>query len=242
MSSTSQRQLKGQVALVTGAGTGIGRAIAQVLNEVGARVCLVGRRQAPLAEAATRFINPIICTADLATDTGVTTAADTIRTHAGRLDILVHCAAVFARGPFATEPTSTLDSVLAANVRGPYALTQALLPRLIAQKGEVVFINSTAVGTSAPAMAHYTASKQALQAIANSLRAEVNEQGVRVLSLYVGRAATPMQEQIFKDEGRAFKPERLLQPADVAATVLHAITLPRTAEITDLTIRPMQKT
>lgn len=73
------------------------------------------------------------------------------------------------------------------------------------------------------------------------LRAEVNSDGVRVLSVYPGRTAIPMQAAIIASEGRAHLPEKLLQPDDVAATVVSALMLPRTAEVTDVKIRPLTK-
>jgi NADP-dependent 3-hydroxy acid dehydrogenase YdfG len=94
---------------------------------------------------------------------------------------------------------------------------------------------------SAPEVGFYSASKHALKAFADTLRAEANPAGVRVLSVYPGRTATPMQESIFAAEGRSYDPSRLLQPEDVAEMVLAALCLPRTAEVTDLHIRPLQK-
>ena len=70
---------------------------------------------------------------------------------------------------------------------------------------------------------------------------EVNADGIRVLSIFPGRTATPRMEKLFAKEGRAYKPELLLQPEDVAEMVTHALRLPRTAEVTDISIRPMQK-
>jgi len=78
--------------------------------------------------------------------------------------------------------------------------------------------------------------------MADSLRAEVNAKGVRILSVYPGRTASPMQEAVHRSEEKAYSPERLLQPGDVAAMVLAALALPRTAEVTDLMLRPMLKT
>jgi NADP-dependent 3-hydroxy acid dehydrogenase YdfG len=92
-----------------------------------------------------------------------------------------------------------------------------------------------------PEVGQYGAMKHALKAIADSLRAEVNPKGIRVLSVYLGRTATPMQADIHREEGKIYRPEALLQPCDVASTIIHAITLPRTAEITDISIRPMKK-
>ncbi|MGC2391714.1 MAG: hypothetical protein WA621_20145, partial [Candidatus Acidiferrum sp.] len=83
--------------------------------------------------------------------------------------------------------------------------------------------------------------KHALKAIADALRAEVNELGVRVISVYPGRTATPQQEKIHELEGRSYHSDRLLQPEDVAQAVLNALAMPRTAEVTDIQIRPMRK-
>jgi NADP-dependent 3-hydroxy acid dehydrogenase YdfG len=77
--------------------------------------------------------------------------------------------------------------------------------------------------------------------LADRLRDEVNPGGIRVLSVYPGRTATPMQAAIYRQEGRPYLPEHLLQPEDVAAVVLHALAMPPGAEVTDISIRPMHK-
>jgi NADP-dependent 3-hydroxy acid dehydrogenase YdfG len=144
-------------------------------------------------------------------------------------------------GSISQTSVEELDALYRTNVRGPYALTQALLPMLVARRGQIVFINSS-VGLAARAgVGAYAASKHALKAIADSLRAEVNPLGVRVISVYPGRTATPQQEKIYEQEGRPYQPDLLLQPEDIAKTVLNALTIPRTAEVTDIHIRPMQK-
>ena len=90
-------------------------------------------------------------------------------------------------------------------------------------------------------MAQYAATKHALRALADALREEVNERGVRVLSVFLGRTASRMQQAVHQHEKRPYNPGRLLQPSDVASMVLAALRLPRTAEVTDLHIRPMLK-
>ena len=90
-------------------------------------------------------------------------------------------------------------------------------------------------------MGAYASTKHALRAIADSLREEVNETGVRVLSVYLGRTASPMQAAIHAAEGKQYRPADLLQPSDVAAMILAALALPRTAEVTELSVRPMRK-
>ena len=89
--------------------------------------------------------------------------------------------------------------------------------------------------------AQYDSTKHALKALADSLRGEINRHGVRVLSVYLGRTASEMQERIHRMEGKPYRPELLLQPNDVASIVVNVLSLPRTAEVTDISIRPMIK-
>ena len=124
------------------------------------------------------------------------------------------------------------------NLRAPYLLTRELSGALCAGRGDVVFINSSVVGQRRAGLAAYAASKQGLLALADSLRQEINPSGVRVLSVFLGATATPMQEQIYLRDGRAYRPEALLQPADVAQIVMNVLAMPRGAEVTDLHLRP----
>jgi NAD(P)-dependent dehydrogenase (short-subunit alcohol dehydrogenase family) len=233
--------LTGRSCLVTGAGSGIGRAIALDLAAAGADVTAVGRRRSALegttgrAQSGRITIHP----ADLTVDEHLDVLAGTFL--GGGLDVLVHSAGAYAQGPLEQAPVEALDLQYRINVRAAYRLTQALLPALKASQGQIVFINST-VGLAARAnVAQYAATKHALKALADALREEVNPAGVRVLSVYPGRTATDQQASIYELEGRAYVPETLLQPEDVAATVVGALTLPRTAELTDLRVRPMRK-
>jgi NADP-dependent 3-hydroxy acid dehydrogenase YdfG len=88
----------------------------------------------------------------------------------------------------------------------------------------------------------YAATKHALKAFAETLRDEVNPQGIRVLDIFLGRTASPMQASVHELEGRTYRPERLIQPEDVASAILSALSLPRTAEVTELSMRPFLKT
>lgn len=235
----------GQTALVTGASSGIGRALALALAAAGADVALVGRRAETLEKvaAAARSLGASAGTfpADLSEGRGIAALVERLECELARLDILAHAAGVFTLGTTASAAVADLDRQYAINVRAPYALTQALLPMLRRQHGQIVFLNST-IGLRATANAgQYAATKHALRAIADSLRDEVNPDGVRVLSVFLGRTATPMQASIHASEGKPYVPDRLIQPDDVAAVVLSALSLPRTAEVTDVSIRPMLK-
>src|SRR5690606_20891798 len=132
---------------------------------------------------------------DLAADDAIGCIADAVRSEG--IDILVHSAGVIESGPVAQAPTAAFDRQYMINVRVPYALTQSLLPHLRQRQGQIVFINSS-VGIRARAgVSQYAATKHALRAVADSLREEVNRDGVRVLSVYPGRTASAMQEAIF---------------------------------------------
>jgi NAD(P)-dependent dehydrogenase (short-subunit alcohol dehydrogenase family) len=238
-------KLRGLVALITGASSGIGEAIAIQLAREGARLMLAGRNAEKLDLVADRArdLTPGVDTfaGDLAEDDQVHALADrTVKTYGG-VDLLIHSIGLFLGGPFATSPVEDLDRQHRINVHAPYLLTQALLPSLIARQGQVVFINSSSGFHPARAgWVAYSASKHALRAVADGLRDEVNRQGVRVITVFPGRTATPMQEEVHRYEGRDYDPGRFLQPRDVAFALLNALALPRTAEVTDLHIRPMQ--
>ena len=103
-----------------------------------------------------------------------------------------------------------------------------------------MFVSSSAGLTPRAGVSAYAASKAALTALATALREEVNRDGVRVLTVYPGRTAGKMQEQVKAFEGKPYEPERLVQPEDVAQATIAALELPRTAELTDLHLRPMQ--
>jgi|SRR6476661_4612448 len=238
-------KLRGLVALITGASGGIGEAIAIQLAREGARLMLSGRTAEKLDLVADRArdLTPGVETfaGDLAEDDQVRALADRTLKAFGGVDLLIHSIGLFLGGPFATSPVEDLDRQVRINVHAPYLLTQALLPSLIARQGQVVFINSSSGFHPARAgWVAYSASKHALRAVADGLRDEVNKQGVRVITVFPGRTATPMQEEVHRYEGRDYDPARFLQPRDVAFTVLNALALPRTAEVTDLHIRPMQ--
>jgi len=238
--------LKDQVAVITGASSGIGRGIALGLAGQGAMLCLVGRQAKRLEEVAqrARVIAARVFTygVDLTVDEQIQKLQSELQRDCGQVDVLIHSAGVFAMGPVESAPLSEFDALYRTNLRAPYALTQALLPMLRARRGQIVFINSSVARNARANIAQYAATKHALRAVADSLRDEVNAQGVRVLSVYPGRTATPQQEAIHRMEGKEYKPELLMQPADVAAAVIDALGLERTAEVTDLHLRPFRRT
>jgi NADP-dependent 3-hydroxy acid dehydrogenase YdfG len=233
-----------KVALITGASSGVGRAIALQLAAEGATLCCVGRHLCALQELAADAALPPervhLWRADLTLDEDL----ERLRTHIRalcRLDMLIHAAGYIALGSAATASLEDLDRQYRVNVRAPDALTQAALPLLLGQQGQVVFLNSTAGRAPGATNGQYAATKHALKALADSLREEFNCQGIRVLSVFLGRTATPMQASVAEMEGKPYQPERLIQPEDVASVVVHALHLPPSVEMTEVSLRPMAK-
>jgi NAD(P)-dependent dehydrogenase (short-subunit alcohol dehydrogenase family) len=234
--------LSGRVAVVTGAGGGIGRAIAEALAAEGALLCLVGRTASTVeATAARAGANALCYPTDLTDDGALMALVDRVQRDRDRVDVLVHCAGVHAMGTVAETPVSELDRQYRTNVRAPYLLTQALLSTLRRTRGQVVFVNSSVGMAARGRVGAYASSKHALRALADSLRDEVNTEGIRVLSVFLGRTASAMQAGVHAAEGREYRPHELLQPSDVATVVVTALSLPSTAEMTDVSIRPMRK-
>ena len=178
---------------------------------------------------------------DLRSDAAVRHLTERVSRELGGVDTLVHAAAVIELGTLETATLAELDLQYETNVRAPYALTKALLPWVRERRGQVVFINSTAGVQAGPGVGQYAATKHALRAIADSLRSEVNADQVRVLTVLLGRTATPMQEAVHKTEGRRYRPEVLIQPEAVAAMVTGALTLPGATEVTEISMRPLVK-
>jgi NADP-dependent 3-hydroxy acid dehydrogenase YdfG len=232
-----------RVAVVTGASSGIGRAIALALAVRGATVCLVGRDRRRLASTARsmagRSPQVLVQQVDLARADELDDLIRRLQAQLTGLDILVHSAGMFRAGSYLGATAQALDQLYQINVRAPYCLTRALLPLLRANRGQVVFINSSAgLRRAGQANGLYASTKHTLRALADSLRDEVNPDGVRVLSIYPGRVATPIQRDLFAREGKPYDPSLLLQPEDVAAMVIAALSLPCGAEVTDISMRP----
>lgn len=237
--------LHGKTALITGASGAFGGAVALALAARGVRLFLSGRDPGRLAEGleAARAAGAEAdgLAADLAPDGAVEGLASRLEERFGGAGLLVHALGAYAAGPVAETPTAELDRQLAVNLRVPYRLTRRLLHGLVERRGQVVFVNSSAAVRPRGGVAAYAASKAALRALADALRDELNPAGVRVLSVFPGRTASAMQKEAHRLEGKPYTPERLLQPADVAAAIVAALELPDTAELTDLHIRPMNK-
>jgi NADP-dependent 3-hydroxy acid dehydrogenase YdfG len=229
--------LSGQVALVTGAGSGIGKAIALALGEQGASLRLVGRTASKLEATARVLTSAEVLPADLADDSSLAQLASKVP----ELDVLVLAAGDYTKGPIESTPVAAFDALYRANLHANYLLVQSFLPKLKRRPGQVVFVNSSTGLSARPDVAMFSATNHGLKALADALRAEINPHGIRVLTVHPGRTATPRLEALYASQGQVYRPELLLQPEDVAAVIVNALTLPRTAEVTDISLRPLAK-
>lgn len=237
--------LANATAIVTGASRGIGEAIARRLSAAGAEIVLAGRRLdrlSPVRDAIVHAGGRAVCEElDLADSGSIERFVSRMGERCSALRALVNCGGIYSRGTWEEASADTLAALFETNVRGPYALTRGMLPSLIRAEGDVVFVNSSVIHSEGKCVGQFAATNHALKGLTDSLRAEINEKGVRVMSLHPGRTATPRQEEIHEMKGEPYRPERLLQPDDVAQVVVACLQLPDTAEVTELRIRPRYK-
>ncbi|GAB3989570.1 hypothetical protein GCM10029978_115030 [Actinoallomurus acanthiterrae] len=151
------------------------------------------------------------------------------------LDGLVHSAGAVELGTVAeTQPDAWIEQLL-VNAAAPAELTRLLLPALRAARGHVVFVNSGAGLRANPGWSAYAASKHALKALADSLRAEEPE--IRVTSVYPGRTASEMQRKTRAQEGGEYDPAAYISARTVATVIVNALMTPRDATVTDVSVR-----
>lgn len=170
-----------RIVLITGAGSGIGRALAQQADRHGHRVILVGRRPEPLAQTAAGLRDAQVLPADVTTPEGRATIVAALRETG--LDILIHNAGTVPSGPVETLTDPEIAALLALNVAAPLALTRDLLGPLTASKGQVVMVGSVFGEIAFPFFTAYSASKFALRGMADALRRELAPRGIAVTHL-----------------------------------------------------------
>lgn len=231
-------KLKDRVALVTGSGRGIGRAIALRLAEEGAAVVLNARTQQDLAQVQAeiegRGGRALVVAGDITDDAAVDRLFDQCDKAYGRLDILVNNAGIGRFAPVRELDVKDLDAMWSLNLRALFQCTKQALERMEPRKaGIIVNVSSLAGRNAFIGGSGYAATKWALIGFSRCLMLEVREQNIRVITVCPGSVDTDFSGD--RDPARA---EKILAAEDVAEAVLTAVTLPARAMMSEIDLRP----
>ena len=231
--------LLGQVAVVTGAGRGIGHATAMALAREGATVVLAARTRQQLAATAAEIRETggaaLAIPTDVTQDAAVEAMVEQAIAELGRLDILVTAAGVASFGPVSGTKPTDWDGMLAVNLRAVMVSCRAVLPIMIRQRrGTIINVASVAAQRAIPGAAVYTATKAGVVGFSRVLAEELRSEGVRVGVLVPGAVDTPLWDAIPGSPDRS----RMLRPADVARAAVLMASLPPGAALEELTLLP----
>jgi NAD(P)-dependent dehydrogenase (short-subunit alcohol dehydrogenase family) len=223
------KRLKDKVAIITGGGTGIGRATAELFSSEGANLLLVGRKEEPLKELGF-VLGCGYCTGDVSKPEQASAAVSTAVDKYGRLDILVNSAGVFlAENPVVDLDEDVLDETLQVNVKGTLLMSKYALRQMVQQEsGNIVNVASILGVLGAKNRIAYTASKGAIISATRAMAAEYADHGIRVNSVSPSVTETEMVRELFDREPEL--EQRLLashplgcfaKPSDVASSILY---------------------
>ena len=221
--------LKGKNALITGAGKGLGRAIAIALAQEGVNVGLVGRTASDLEHLAeelkTLDIRTAMATADVSSIDAVNAAVTKIKNELGVIDILINNAGIGSFGSFMELEPAKWEEIVKVNLFGVYYVTRAVLPEMIEREtGDIVNVSSTAGQRGAAVTSAYSASKFGLMGLSESLMQEVRKHNIRVTTLTPSTVATDMSKSLKLTDGN---PDKVMQPEDFAELVVSQLKLNR---------------
>jgi NAD(P)-dependent dehydrogenase (short-subunit alcohol dehydrogenase family) len=235
-------ELKGQLAVVTGAGRGIGKAISSRLAAMGASVVLAARDSEQLSrvqhEIEASGGSAQIAQFDLLDEQSIAKLAEDVERRYSRCDILVNNAAIGYSGkPLHEMPPAEWDLLMATNLRGPYLMIRALAPLMIrAGSGHIINISSLAGHNPLPGGAAYSASKWGLNGLTYSVAEELRPYKIRVSVVAPGSVNTH-----FGGGGSGKNPDKKIQPDDVAHVVAMLVTQAPQSFASEVLLRPTQK-
>jgi 3-oxoacyl-[acyl-carrier protein] reductase len=235
-------KLKDKIAVITGAGKGIGRATAELFLQEGARIVIVSRTKSDLnnfIKSDKRFKDNIIAiTGDVSKEAVIKNVIKKTITAFKKIDILINNAGFSVFDNMVDSRTKDFDAMFAVNVRAAYLLTKGFLPYMIKRKeGTIMNISSLAGKQGFATGTGYCATKHAVMGLSRALMLEVRQYNIRVAAICPGTVDTEFfrkesQTQIFADRNTVVKPE------DVAEACLFTASLPVNATISELEIRP----
>ena len=221
--------LKNKNALITGAGKGIGKAIALALAKEGVNIILVARTQEEIDSVAAKVrslrVKALAITADVADINSVNAAVARALAEFGTIDILINNAGIAAFGKFLELEPTDWERIIQVNLMGTYYVTRAVLPNMIErQTGDIINISSTA-GLSGNALTSaYSASKFAVLGLTESLMQEVRKHNIRVTALTPSTVATDMAKELKLTDGN---PDKVMQAEDMAELIIAQLKLNR---------------
>ena len=221
--------LKNKNALITGAGKGIGKAVAIALAKEGVNVILMARTQSDLDEVAKEVnalgVKSLTLIADVADINSVNTAVERALGEFKTIDILVNNAGVAAFGKFLELEPVAWENIIKVNLMGTYYVTRAVLPNMIErQTGDIINISSTAGLAGNALTSAYSASKFAVLGLTDSLMQEVRKHNIRVTALTPSTVATNMAKELNLTDGN---PNKVMQAEDMAELIIAQLKLNR---------------
>jgi 3-oxoacyl-[acyl-carrier protein] reductase len=221
--------LQGKNAIVTGAGKGIGRAIAIALAQEGVNVGLLARTESDLHNLAEELkqyqVKTSLATVDVSNINQVNAAAEKVKGELGGIDILINNAGTSSFGSFMELEPARWEEIVKVNLFGAYYMTRAVLPEMKARKtGDIINISSTAGKNGAAVTSAYSASKFGLIGMSESLMQEVRKDNIRVSTMLPSTVATDMAKDLKLTDGN---PERVMQPEDFAELIIAQLKLNR---------------
>jgi len=227
--------LTGKTALITGAGKGIGKALAIALAKEGVNVGLLARTTSDLEELSTELqqynVKTAIATADVADMEAVNTAVKQLQQELGFIDILINNAGVAFFGGFLDLEPAKFEQTIQVNLMGVYYVTRALLPSMIEHKtGDIINVSSTAGQRGAAVTSAYSASKFGLIGLSDSLMQEVRKHNIRVTTLTPSTVATELAIGLNLTDGN---PDKVMQPEDLAEFIVSNLKLNRRVFVKD---------
>ena len=230
-------EIKGRVVLITGAGRGIGRALAHAFAAAGAKVALLGKTRKNLLEVQRELKDSgaptVVLAADVSDEGVVARAVAATEQQLGPVDVLVNNAGIFALAPVEKMDALVFDRMLAVNLRGPFLMSRAVLPGMKSRKrGHIVNISSTAGRRGFAGGGAYCASKFGLAGLTEAMRYEARASNVRVTCVYPSTVNT----DLVKKSGMDPASERAIQPEDVANAVVSLVAMDDRAMTTALEI------
>ncbi|MNK06588.1 Sepiapterin reductase [compost metagenome] len=229
------QSLKGKNALITGAGKGIGKAVALALAAEGSNLILLARTKTDLEKLAAEIqpfgVKTMIVTADIADIQSVNEVVEKALTEFKTIDILINNAGIGKFGKFMELTPEEFEQIIKVNLMGVYYATRAVLPGMIDQQsGDIVNISSTAGLRGAAATSAYSASKFAVIGLTESLMQEVRKHNIRVTALTPSTVATDMAKDLNLTDGN---PDKVMQPEDVAELIVAQLKLNKRVFIKD---------